>query len=34
MINTWPAWRDKVLADPEFAYKLMVEETVKKLPAS
>ena len=27
-INTWPAWRDKMLADPEFAYKLMVEETV------
>ena len=28
LINSWPAWRDKVLADPEFAYKLMVEETV------
>jgi hypothetical protein len=28
LINSWPAWRDKMLADPEFAYKLMVEETV------
>ena len=28
LIDSWPAWRDKVLADPEFAYKLTVEETV------
>eukprot|EP00960_Hanusia_phi_P056460 763282-Hanusia_phi.AAC.3 len=28
LINSWPAWRDKMLADPEFAYKMMVEETV------
>jgi len=28
LINSWPAWRDKMLADPEFAYKLMIEQTV------
>eukprot|EP00287_Rhodomonas_sp_CCMP768_P017287 CAMPEP_0202816580 /NCGR_PEP_ID=MMETSP1389-20130828/7032_1 /ASSEMBLY_ACC=CAM_ASM_000865 /TAXON_ID=302021 /ORGANISM="Rhodomonas sp., Strain CCMP768" /LENGTH=378 /DNA_ID=CAMNT_0049488647 /DNA_START=26 /DNA_END=1162 /DNA_ORIENTATION=+ len=28
LINSWGAWRDKMLADPEFAYKMMVEETV------
>ena len=28
LINTWPAWRDKMLADPDFAYKLFIEETV------
>eukprot|EP00961_Rhodomonas_salina_P303332 3941196-Rhodomonas_salina.3 len=28
LINTWGAWRDKMLADPQFAYKMMVEETV------
>ena len=33
LIDVWPAWRDKMLADPEFAYKLMVEETVCPFPA-
>ena len=28
LINSWPAWRDKMLADPDFAYKLFIEETV------
>lgn len=28
LIDLWPAWRDKMLADPEFAYKMFVEETV------
>ena len=28
LIEVWPAWRDKMIADPEFAYKMFVEETV------
>jgi len=28
LIEIWPAWRDKMIADPEFAYKMFVEETV------
>ena len=28
LIDSWPAWRDKMLADPNFAYKLVIEQTV------
>ncbi|KAJ1480832.1 hypothetical protein T484DRAFT_1955827 [Baffinella frigidus] len=28
LIEVWPAWRDKMLADPEFAYKMGLEETI------
>jgi hypothetical protein len=28
LIDTWPAWRDKMLADPDFVYKLLIEQIV------
>jgi hypothetical protein len=28
LIDAWPAWRDKMIADPNFVYKLLIEQTV------